>query len=1399
MPIQGRFETMRDLHRGGLVVVLSAREAGGGTEKFVVKELRLGHGIVPSERIEGLAERFLAGVSVQAAAAKHAGEGGHWAPVHDSGRLEDGAYFVTDLYARSAERLVSGSVKLDAAALQLVIQSVILGLIELRDAKGRRHGNLHASNILIQGGGERPLERVFLSDPAPSGAGLSAAHDLRALGNVLYQFVVHQGFRSRSGWPVHLSNEWARLGPRGPAWLSLCNRLLDPRLAEQPPSLEEILGEVEGLAQGPRRGRRVLIAASAALLVGAAGAGAFYLLKEPPPPVEVSEADQFDGEAWSRLCLAYYDWFGLLTQSLDPRTARSPVRQRFSADPYLAQIGPALGADFSKLNPQLIASSTRDVKTLATQVPDEAREAPAVRQTREALAVVERVEALLSREGLAQWPLWAQADRLAAAAEGRGWQGAGEYLRMLTGAIRPSPELLTAAGQLLDSAAFIAAVDRLEQAVARAAETEDPVLGILAATVAGVTTAGKRPADLLRDVAALDELVRPLSDVLANEWDLLDQDLFAQSEAHRAFAEDPTPRPQLLSVWLTEARSPRYRLLTEPDPREPQRWDEETSQVLAGITRLLDEFEVEQSQGPADYRSRLGRIDSEIDALNRLKWNTANRAEVSQGSRRVRDELTRLTMDVANAVQAQVAFANQSFEEVRGQLAAIQNVAPSGSPAVDAAWRRERDRLLASETSIAGVRDRSGALQMLLRSVDALVQSADISEGRARDWNSGMVAVAQRQRERVLERVLGAIEWESGIPGELVPAADVLADYDAWQTELSRLRTDMAQLEDHLDGLYPLAQRTEAGEPSADELLARWSASDLLAQPDVQATLAPVLNRMAALQRVNESVDRAALLASAADVGNPALALASWRRLGESGVPWPAVRQSLEDEARLQQLLEGVAGSAPAARRSMLREELVEQGRRRWASHLAAAATPEEIRAAAALKSTLRGEDAGLSPRALFNLRLSELESVQQEAGLDDESLKQRIDAFRAAAMANPDISQVESVGVLLAELGELTSESQAPPPVDVTTLGPGDPQIGWQGEASADGQQVTFRRRIGNAEQSLTFVRVEQSSASAPAAYVATTEVTMGLFTAVAGERSAWEPIRASLPAWDLSDPRQGPRVWEWNTGRTSATRPMVQSRNWLASNPDLRPDGTNEPYPTGAGFPPPGPGPEYPMQYVSAPAAIGLARLLGCRLPTPGEWDGALAVELGGSTLEAYLQERRPNLRDETWSFQKQHVDALIQSRRLGAINSIPPNAGGFWREQPDAFREGYDDGALWPLAAAQGGGRVFQHLIGNVAELVFDLPEVLEALPAAPISAAELQATLAGDGVLGVIGGSAQSPPQVDPVQRQEFPLGATGFSDVGFRLAFSATGSAGRIEPLIAKLGRVLQTPRYQLPD
>jgi hypothetical protein len=105
--------------------------------------------------------------------------------------------------------------------------------------------------------------------------------------------------------------------------------------------------------------------------------------------------------------------------------------------------------------------------------------------------------------------------------------------------------------------------------------------------------------------------------------------------------------------------------------------------------------------------------------------------------------------------------------------------------------------------------------------------------------------------------------------------------------------------------------------------------------------------------------------------------------------------------------------------------------------------------------------------------------------------------------------------------------------------------------------------------------------------------------------------------------------------------------------------------------------------------------------------------------------------------------------------------------------------DDGVIWlrPTDAGKiGEGAAFRDLVGNVAEFVFESPAALEKAPA---TAAGVLAVLAKDSIR-VIGGSALSPESVEPATPQTLGSanpGIANFSDVGFRLAFTAPRAAG----------------------
>jgi hypothetical protein len=259
------------------------------------------------------------------------------------------------------------------------------------------------------------------------------------------------------------------------------------------------------------------------------------------------------------------------------------------------------------------------------------------------------------------------------------------------------------------------------------------------------------------------------------------------------------------------------------------------------------------------------------------------------------------------------------------------------------------------------------------------------------------------------------------------------------------------------------------------------------------------------------------------------------------------------------------------------------------------------------------------------------------------------------------------------------------------------------------------------------------------------------------------WPEFRnkAWLPENDANrgDVRAGPRTWEWpRYGRTLAV-----TRTWLAS-PGFLPARFDDHYPaeigaefnrtqvgnrrTGDPAPELNPSRRMPMQYVSARAAQYVAALAGCRLPSVEEWQAA-----SRSTEQAVVG---INVRDLTWRLELEHLARRLPGRR------VRPDAGMFApageRQTDEVWTNNgaeVNDGVLWfhDVSSGQSPPAVFVDLVGNVAEFVTD----------------------ASGGKVYVIGASAVSPPPAVRDPNKAFEVGrdqlTSGFSDVGFRLAFS----------------------------
>ena len=248
----GRFESVRELHRTGFTVVFSGREAASNEEKFAIKLFQPSSLMLGEEQVQTESNRFLNSARIQ----KKLADGGaqHWAPVYDCGSNPEGTFYTTDKYDRSLQQLIDGRIKVSAQVLHTIIESIVKGLIELKEVCQRPHGNLKATNVLIVGTGDISQTKIVLSDPLPNEQVDSKVHwesDLRAIAELIYELITHRPTPTVGGWQVPDSEEWKTLEKQAKSWRNLCNLLLNAGVKPETVTIEAVLPMITAL-----RGRK---------------------------------------------------------------------------------------------------------------------------------------------------------------------------------------------------------------------------------------------------------------------------------------------------------------------------------------------------------------------------------------------------------------------------------------------------------------------------------------------------------------------------------------------------------------------------------------------------------------------------------------------------------------------------------------------------------------------------------------------------------------------------------------------------------------------------------------------------------------------------------------------------------------------------------------------------------------------------------------------------------------------------------------------------------------------------------------------------------------------------------------------------------------------------------------
>ncbi|MBL8764422.1 MAG: hypothetical protein JNM07_09155 [Phycisphaerae bacterium] len=792
-----------------------------------------------------------------------------------------------------------------------------------------------------------------------------------------------------------------------------------------------------------------------------------------------------------------------------------------------------------------------------------------------------------------------------------------------------------------------------------------------------------------------------------------------------------------------------------------------------------------------------------------------------------------------------------ALREVRTGYEGMRAVPGAASEAIAAAWAKQRATLFASAENaelrsaedVTRIDDRAKSLLAFLKEADGAVPRPGegttrlATGGDAPPWNQDLAAALAAKREALLAGILEKAPYKDGSiePGGEGSAylasvkAAAAKDFGTLSDRAAQLSADLSSLRAALDG-FRLLDEAAGANAAAGALYERCASDNFLSESVANGqAVAALRDRVKRLREIETSTDPDFLSKAVLNTQErPSIRFAAWRVLGRikgnGGLPrnakelegWP--RLFTEATATLDQLED-------TGRRQVLAQEAKSQAKEGWLRGFERLSDGAGIASALRLRAGLGVEDAdlrSLAPRARFNLALESFKRETADLTSPEQlgDLKAKASVFvQQIETMDGGLASAADVAPWLSEIKGMTGEggAAAKPQADpATQLGPA--RKGWTGANAVAGGRyqsagvrgVTYTKGA----KSIEFVLLEPTGDMKEPAYISRAEVSLADLTAILGESGTMDSFLkiqgASVSKLDRADALPGPRVWMTpdKGGSMSRRTPSIIKIEaaWDADAkaiPNLRVAADDD----------------LPMQYVSPAGALYAASVAGCRLPTVAEWRAAVALaERAGDLGPLASGDLSPyNLRDTTWG---QAWNAIKEKRTTTKKSLLdrdtPWPEGGAMSpegalEKVGANGQTYtsNDGLLWfrgtNKAAAQS---LLGDLIGNVAEIVLAAGEDLGVDPGPEAARAAANGTEAF-----VAGGSALSAPSADTSpaalkawlttpQRMKLAdqvKGYPGFSDVGFRLVFSASGAGPSSESLLAALRDKLGERGYLGPS
>ena len=887
--------------------------------------------------------------------------GKYWLPVRDMGSTKEGAWVVMDYYPLSAQKLLESHAQLGPAELHHVIQSVVKGLVELQQARGRAHGNLKPSNIIIEPG-DLSESSVYLTDPA-QGTVHNEADDLYALGDLIYQLVMRQPFTGGESWPVEDSSQWQRLGRLAEKWRELCSDLLSPDPASRP-RLVDVAWMIRELEKKKhlRLPKKVWMAP---LSAGAVAAVLLFIIGA----VTFASRRQITSEnrAWA-------DEFA--TALNDPQR-----RARFDNDPWVKV---AVG----HFDAAREAEKRLDSSRLSSINPLE------LRRTRKAASELVAARQALSPRG---WGRVANLQSLREQCLSRGWIQPSDYITKLSGTMsNPGPGFANSVDRVLRVEPRLekaehdiqATWQQLDSDTRKMEKTGDSTLGSFARSLrrsigekvsltdqgyVGLDTLASNaalaarfvkaiPADwpgnidtkrLEIDAAAVMKRSQPKTADI--EWWLKNMPLYAVRRAETSVAAASLNK-RLKDIDEIVAKS-------QPDSEDKASFDKTRKQVVARIDTFANTPFIEKEFEEGVVTAKRTAIEADLDSLRRfarpetVKDLSTNLGALATSSKRVNDYWEQW---------------KQNELKDRGQGAERRN-------------------------NLVMLKSRSQEMRSLLTTLDQeLPKTPD-------NLPAAFAEAGKTHREDEIGKLLASIDPKSPQLDSLkfATAAGSVAE---WGRLLPKLAED-----------FPIKKSFVEPDARPDE---KWSSHEVFFNDSaIQKIVKPDLERLAALRQLS-TANREQLVDAARSSNRADVAFEAWRLLGTAPMQpaWPTGAQEIDTERDLRHRLEPMLAAVPAEERAQPMQTFREQGPNRWRRAVERARDEQSLAAAWQARDAF-GVDANqigaMSSAARFNLWL--WRTRQEMSGQDEAALRQSTDELARASAELKD-SAAANVAVVLSQ-----------------------------------------------------------------------------------------------------------------------------------------------------------------------------------------------------------------------------------------------------------------------------------------------------------------------------------------------------------------------------------------------